>query len=151
MSPASEATAPLEFDHLPETWNPQAFVPRRPLGLALFCAAMAFFSVVVVVVAVFYFIGLYAPSWLPFSGAISSADVIASLSPLTAMLLLLFGGTMIGVATALWRQEPWALYTTYAAFIGAMAYLLATGTFVVLLLVVALLFLYLVSVRNYFY
>ena len=151
MAPATEVSNPLEFDHLPDTWNPQAFVPRRPVGLALFCAAMAFVAVVAVVASIFYFIGHYAPSWLPFGGAVSAADVIAGLSPLTAALLLVLAGTILGVATALWRQEPWALYTTYVGLIGGMAYLLATGTFVVLLLVLAVVFLYLVSVRHYFY
>ncbi len=151
MPPAIEASNPLEFDHLPDTWDPHAFVPRRPVGVAIVSTAMAFLAVAAIVASIFYFIGLYAPGWLPFQGAVSSEDVIADLSPLTAAVLLAFAVTIIGVATALWRQEPWALYTSYAVMIGGMAYLLVTGTFVVLLLVLALAFLYLVSVRHYFY
>lgn len=150
MSPATQHST-VKFDHLPEAYDPHAFVPRRPIALALFCALLAAAAVAVVLASIFYLMGTYLSGWFPAGTLPSSLTVLNGLTPLSAGVLLLLGGAMVGVATALWRQETWALYTVLAALTGGMAYLLATATFTVLLVVLALLFLYLVAVRNYFY
>ncbi len=152
MGTTSHTNSPvLEWDHLPEEYDPHAFVPRRPIGLAVVCALLAFGSVVLILAAVFFFLGTYVASWIPAGALPNSITILGGLSPVSAGILLTFGGAMIGVATALWRQEPWALYTVFVVLIGAMVYLLATGTITVLLVVLFGLFLYLVAVRNYFY
>lgn len=150
MSPAAP-TSNLEFDHLPDTWNPQAFVPRRPIGLAVLCATIAAVSVGMIVASIFFFLGTYASGWLPSDVLPSSTTILGGLTPLSASVLVVFGGGLIGVSTALWRQEPWALYTVEAILVGGIVYLLATATFTVLLVLLALIFLYLVAIRAYFY
>lgn len=150
MSPATHAPA-VEFDHLPDSWQPDAFVPRRPVGLAAVSILIAAGALVLILGAIFYLIGTYASGWLPAGTLPASLTVLTTLTPLSAGVLIVFGGALIGVSTALWRQETWALYLLYAFSIGGMAYLIVTDAFTVLLLLLALLFLYLVAVRKYFY
>jgi hypothetical protein len=150
MSPATHAQT-VEFDHLPESWEPEAFVPRRPAGVAFVSILIAMGATVLIVASVFYLIGTYASGWLPAGVLPASWTVLTSLTPLSAGVLLVLGGALIGVSTALWRQESWALYILYVFTIGGVVYLLATGAFTVMLLLLVLLFLYLVAVRHYFY
>ncbi|MEM0128809.1 MAG: hypothetical protein QXG65_01395 [Thermoplasmata archaeon] len=151
MGTATSDSAPLEWDHLPEEYDPHAFVPRRPFGLIAICGAIAFASIVVIVAAAFYLIGTYLGGWLPAGSLPASLTILNGLSPLSAGILLVFGGAMIGVATALWRQETWAFYTVVTVLVGGIAYLLVTATLGILLVVLAGLFLYLIAVRHYFY
>lgn len=152
MSPATTHTpATVEFDHLPEAWQPQAFVPRRPLGLAVVSIVIALGATVLILASIFYLIGTYASGWLPAGTLPTSLTILTTLTPLSAGVLLVLGGTLIGVSTALWRQETWALYLLYVFTIGGSAYLILTATFTVLLVLLLLLFLYLVAVRHYFY
>ncbi len=153
MSPATpHSHAPvIEFDHLPETWTPEAFVPRRPVGLALVSILIAVSAVSFILASIFYLIGTYASGWLPSGVLPASLTVLTSLTPLSAGVLVVFGGALIGVATALWRQETWALYILYVFTVGGMVYLLATGTINILFLLLVLLFFYLAAVRHYFY
>lgn len=150
MSPATHSPT-IEFDHLPETWEPEAFVPRRPVGLAFVSILIALGAVVLILASVFFLIATYASGWLPSGALPSSLTVLTSLTPLSAGVLLVFGGALIGVSTALWRQETWALYMLYLFTVGGAIYLLATGSINVLLVLLGLLFLYLVAIRHYFY
>ncbi|MGI0055135.1 MAG: hypothetical protein ACREB9_03970 [Thermoplasmata archaeon] len=150
MSTATQRPS-IEFDHLPEVYDPHAFVPRRPIGLAIFCTLMAAAAVALVLASIFYLIGTYATGWLPSGALPDSLTVLRGLTPLSAGVLLVFSGSMIGVATALWRQETWALATVLVVVTGGLIYLLSTATFTVLMVVLALVFLYLVAVREYFY
>ena len=147
MSTATRSS-PIEFDHLPAAWRPEAFVPRRPVGLAFVSFFIALSAMVLLLASIFYFIGTYASGWLPSGVLPASLTVLTTLTPLSASVLLVFGGTLIGVATALWRQETWALYLLYVFTVGGVVYLLTTGAFTVLLVVLILLFLYLVAIRH---
>lgn len=151
MSPATTHAPALEWDHLPEAWEPEAFVPRRPVGLALVSILIALGATVLILGSIFYLIASYASGWLPTGVLPDSLTVLTSLTPLSAGILLVLGGALIGISTALWRQETWALYMLYVFTVGGVIYLLATGAFTVLLVLLVLLFLYLVAVRHYFY
>lgn len=150
MSPATHSPT-VEFDHLPENWEPDAFVPRRPVGLALVSILIALGATVLILAAVFFLIATYASGWLPAGTLPTSLTVLTTLTPLSAGVLLVLGGALIGISTALWRQETWALYMLYAFTVGGSAYLVATASFNLLLLLLVGLFLYLVAIRNYFY
>lgn len=150
MSPATHAPT-VEFDHLPETWEPEAFVPHRPVGLAFVSILIALGATVLVLASVFYLIGTYASGWLPSGVLPASLTILTTLTPLSAGVLLVLGGALIGISTALWRQETWALYVLYLFTVGGSLYLLATGAFNVMLLLLAILFFYLVAIRHYFY
>jgi hypothetical protein len=76
---------------------------------------------------------------------LNSVDVVG------AGILLVLGVVLIGVATALWHQETWALWTTVVVLFFGLAYLFFTAYFTVLFLVLLVLFIYLIAVRHHFY
>ncbi|MGI0156676.1 MAG: hypothetical protein ACREDE_11175, partial [Thermoplasmata archaeon] len=68
-----------------------------------------------------------------------------------AAIVVILGAALLGIATALWRQETWALWTTIVLIFAATTYLFFTGSITVLFLIFVVLFVYLISVRRYFY
>ncbi len=151
MSPAAHGTV-HEFDHLPESWETFAHVPRRPIGVAVLSTLIAAGGMLAIVGAAFFLISHYMgwatptgvlPAPLDFAGVLGGA--------FGAMITLVVGGVGLGVATSLWRQEVWALWTvTVFAFTG-VAYLFLTGSFTVLFALLVLLVVYMLTVRRYFY
>ncbi|MGD0718405.1 MAG: hypothetical protein ABSA15_02335 [Thermoplasmata archaeon] len=139
MSPAAHGTV-HEFDHLPESWETFAHVPRRPIGMLAIVGATFYL--------VAHYVGWATPATaLPTS--LNFAEVLGG--PFGALVTLVVGGVGLGVATSLWRQEVWALWTVTVFAFAGLTYLLFTGSYTVLLLVMALLLVYLLVVRRYFY
>ena len=136
----------VEVSHLPPHWEPTPVRPLLPVGVAILSVLIALVGVVVMVSGILYLLNAYAPGLVPPELLIlSGVDVVG------AAILILFGGVMIGVATALWRQERWALWTTVVVTFGALAYLFFTASITVLFLVLLVLFIYLLAVRRHFY
>jgi hypothetical protein len=81
----------------------------------------------------------------------SSLEIFQSIDLYGAAILAILGAALLGIATSLWRQETWALWTTLVLVFATAAYLFFTGSITVLFLVFVILFLYLISVRRYFY
>ncbi len=135
----------LEVDHLPPRWEPPPIRPPLPIGVAVLSVLIAIVGVLLLAGALFllhYYLAAAVPSTLLI---VSSIDVIG------AAILVLFGAVLLSVATALWRQEAWALWTTVVVVFLALAYLFFTGSITLLFLLFLVLFIYLITVRHHFY
>lgn len=151
MSPAAHGTV-SEFDHLPESWETFAYVPRRPYGIALLSVLIAAAGVLAIVGATFYLVSTYMGWAMPAVLLPTSPDFAGVLGgPFAALVTLGVGGVGLGVATALWRQEVWALWTVTALAFAGIVYLLFTSSYTVLLVLLVVLLLYALVVRRYFY
>jgi hypothetical protein len=148
MSGTSNASGdgPITFDRLPPHWEPTPVVPRRPLGVAVISVVIALIAVVLVLAGVIYLLSAYLGTFVP-----TSLDLIPSIDLWGAAILAILGAALIGIATALWRQETWALWTTVVLIFATTTYLFFTGSITVLFLIFVVLFVYLISVRRYFY
>ncbi len=143
--PAPAAPAPPAPERLP-SWTPKGYVPRLPLGVAIFSVALAAFGILLFLAGALAFLNAYAPQSVP-----SSLLILPSIDPIGAAILLLIGTVIVGLANALWHQERWALFLTVGALFAGEAYLFFTATITVLFLLVLVLFVYLVTVREHFY
>ncbi len=151
MSPAAHGTV-QEFDRLPESWETFTHVPRRPIGVALISVLIAAVGVLAIGGAAFYLLAHYLGWATPTTVLPTSfnfAEVLGG--PFGALVSLVVGGVALGLATALWRQEVWALWTVTGFAFAGLAYLLFTGSYTVLLVLLAALVVYLLAVRRYFY
>jgi hypothetical protein len=146
VSSSASADAPVTFESLPPRWEPTALVPRRPLGVAVLAVLIARFALVIVLAGMIYLLSAYVGTFVP-----ASLDLFPSIDILGAVILVLLGAALLGIATSLWRQETWALWTTIVLVFLTTAYLFFTGSITVLFLVFIVLFVYLISVRRYFY
>jgi len=144
-SPASAST-PVEFDHLPQRWEPTPVRPRLPLGIAILSVLIAVFGLLMLLAGLLFVLAQLAGQVVP-----SSLEIFQSIDVVGALVLLLLGAALVGIATALWRQETWALWTTIALVFATTAYLFFTGSITILFLIFVVLFIYLISVRRYFY
>ena len=145
MSSAS-SSEPVTFDHLPAPWEPTPVVPRRPLGVAFLSVLIALLGLVLVLAGLLYLLGAYLGPFVP-----SSLVLVSSIDVWGALIVVIFGAALLGIATSLWRQETWALWTTVVLVFATTAYLFFTGSINLLLLVLIVVFVYLISVRRYFY
>jgi hypothetical protein len=136
----------MTFDRLPPRWEPTSVVPRRPLGVALVSFLIALFAVVLLLAGLLFLLSTYLGTFVP-----TSIDLIPSVDLFGAVILVILGAALLGIATSLWRQETWALWTTVVLVFATTAYLFFTGSITVLFLVFVVLFVYLLSVRRYFY
>ena len=136
----------VEVEHLPPHWEPTPVRPRLPVGVGILSFLIALSGLVIVVAGSLYLLNFYA-------GAIVPADllIIRGVDPLGAAILLVFGAVLIAVANALWHQEVWSLWTTIVVLFAALAYLFFTASITILFLLFLLLFIYLLTVRRYFY
>jgi len=144
-SPAS-SNAPVEFDHLPQRWEPTPVRPRLPLGVAVVSVVIAIAGVLMLLAAILFVLAQFAGQVVP-----ASLEIFQSIDLWGALILLILGAALVGIATSLWRQETWALWTTIVLVFGATAYLFFTGSITILFLLFIVLFIYLISVRRYFY
>ncbi len=144
-SSATSDTA-VTFDRLPPRWEPTPVVPRRPLGVAVIAVLIALFALVLLLAGVFFLLSSYLGNFVP-----SSFELIPSLDVWGAAIVAILGAALIGIATALWNQETWALWTTIVLVFATTAYLFFTDSITILFLVFVVLFVYLISVRRYFY
>ena len=120
-STASSGDAPVTFDRLPAHWEPTPVVPRRPLGVALISVLIAFFAVVLVLAGLLFLLSSYLGTFVP-----SSLELIPSLDVWGAAIVAFLGIALLGIATSLWRQETWALWTTVVLVFATTTYLFFT-------------------------
>lgn len=143
---AGSGDAPVAFDHLPPRWEPTPVRPRLPLGVAVVSVLIAALALVMVLAGLIFLLALYVGNVVP-----SSLEIFQSIDQWGAAILVVLGAALLGIATSLWRQETWALWTTLLLVFGTAAYLFFTGSITVLFLIFVVLFIYLISVRRYFY
>jgi hypothetical protein len=143
---ASAPGAPVEFDRLPPSWQPGTVRPRLPIGVAVLSIVIAFLAVVMVLAGLLFALNGALGAIVP-----SSLEIFQSIDLEGAAILMILGIALLTVATSLWRQETWALWTTIVLVFGATAYLFFTGLITVLFLVFVVLLVYLLAVRRYFY
>jgi hypothetical protein len=143
---AASGNGTVTFDSLPPRWEPTAEIPRRPLGVAVLAVLIALFAVVIVLAGLIYLLSAFIGAFVP-----ASLDLIPSIDVLGAVILVILGAALLGIATSLWRQETWALWTTIVLVFLTTAYLFFTGSITVLFLIFVVMFVYLISVRRYFY
>jgi hypothetical protein len=143
---ASSGSGPVEFDHLPPAWEPTPVVPRLPVGVAIVSVLIAIFGIVMLLGGMLYLLATLSVNVFP-----ASLEIFPSIDVYGAAILAILGAALIGIATSLWRQETWALWTTIVLVFATAAYLFFTDYITVLFLVFVVLFIYLISVRRYFY
>jgi hypothetical protein len=148
MSGSSTATAPtaVEFDRLPPPWEGPTVRPRLPVGIAILSILIAFLAIAMVLAGLLYLLNTVFGSVVP-----ASLEIFQSLDPLGALILVVLGAAFLSVATSLWRQETWALWTAIVLVFASTAYLFFTGSITVLFLLFVILLVYLLAVRRYFY
>lgn len=145
-SVSASGPAPVEFDRLPPAWEPTPVRPRLPIGIAVLAVVIAFLAVVMVLAGALFLLNSAFGSAVP-----TSLEIFQSIDLEGAAILMVLGIALLTVATSLWRQETWALWTTIVLVFGATAYLFFTGLITVLFLVFVGLLVYLLAVRRYFY
>jgi uncharacterized membrane protein len=145
-SAAAGAPLPIEFDRLPPAWEPTSLRPKLPIGVAVLSVILAFLAVVMVLAGTLFALNQAFGNLFP-----PSLEIFQSIDLLGAAILLVLGIALLVVATSLWRQETWSLWTTILLVFGATAYLFFTGSITVLFLVFVGLLVYLLAVRRYFY
>jgi len=145
-APGASAATPVQFDHLPPSWEPTPVRPRLPVGVAIVSVLIAAFGVVMLLAGLLFLLASIAGDVVP-----SSLEIFQSIDLYGAAILAILGAALIGIATSLWRQETWALWTTLVLVFATSAYLFFTGSITVLFLIFVVLFVYLISVRRYFY
>jgi hypothetical protein len=143
---APAANAPVTVGHLPPRWEPTPVHPRLPIGVAVVSVLIAIFALVMVLAAVLFVLAAYFGNVVP-----ASLEIFQSIDLLGAAILMVLGVSLLVVATALWRQETWALWLTLVLVFGTTAYLFFTGSITVLFLLFVVVFIYLICVRRYFY
>ncbi|MCI4365713.1 MAG: hypothetical protein L3K10_06610 [Thermoplasmata archaeon] len=136
----------VTFDRLPPPWEPTSAVPHLPIGVALVSILIALAGVVMVLGGTLFLLNQLGGNFFP-----SALDLFPGGDLLGSGILLVLGVTLLVIATALWRQETWALWTTLVIVFGTTIYLFFTGSITVLFVLLILLFVYLLSVRRYFY
>ena len=140
------ASKPVSIQHLPPRWEPTPVRPRLPIGVAIVSVLVAALAVVMVLAGLLFFLGVFVPNVVP-----ASLEIFSSSDLYGAGILVILGAALLGIATSLWHQETWALWTTIVLVFATAAYLFFTGSITVLFLIFVVLFIYLISVRRYFY
>ncbi len=143
---ATSGEAPVSFDHLPPRWEPMPARPRLPIGVGIVSVLTAVFAVVMILAGLLFLLAQYVAGYVP-----PSLEIFTSIDLLGAVILVVVGSALLGIATSLWRQETWALWTTIVLVFGMTAYLFFTESITVLFLAFVILFVYLLSVRRFFY
>ena len=142
---ASSTGAP-EVQHLPRQWQPTPVRPTLPIGVAVLSVLIALGGLVVLVSGLLFLLNEYLGTAIP-----SQLLIVHQVDVLGAAVLVLLGAVLLGVATALWNQEAWALYTTVIVLFLALGYLFFTASITVVFLLFLLLFVYLLAVRHHFF
>ncbi len=146
MPSTNASDAPVTFDHLPPSWEPTPVVPRRPLGVAIIAVLIALGALVLILAGLLFLLSSYFGPVVP-----TTLNLIPSVDIWGSVIVVVLGATLLGIATSLWRQETWALWTTVVIVFATTAYLFFTGSITVLFVIFVILFVYLISVRRYFY
>ncbi len=136
----------VEYDHLPPRWEPTPVRPRLPIGVAIVAVLLALLAIVLVLAGILFLINTIVGNVVP-----PVFELVPTIDLLGAAILSVLGVALLVIATALWRQETWALWTTIVLVFATTAYLFFTGSITVLFLLFVILFVYLLAVRRYFY
>jgi hypothetical protein len=142
----SGSGSPLEVGHLPPAWEPTPVQPRLPVGVAFVSVLIGLVGFVMVLAALLFVLNQLLGVIVPTSLEIFSAGDVFG-----ALILLVVGAALLAIATSLWHQETWALWTTIVLVFGMTAYLFFTGFITVLFVLFVALLVYLLAVRRYFY
>lgn len=143
---ASAGDCPVTFDRLPPAWEPTPVRPHLPIGVAVVSILIAVAAVVLVLGGALYLLNEVGTTYVP-----PAFDLFPSVSFLGAVILMVLGVALLALATSLWRQETWALWSTLVLVFGTTLYLFFTESITVLFVLLVILFVYLLSVRRYFY
>jgi hypothetical protein len=143
---AAGSEAPVQFDRLPPAWDPTLSRPRLPLGAAFVSVLIGLLGFLLILGALLYVLSSSMGTIVP-----TSLEIFSAISVLSALVLIVLGGALLAVATALWHQERWALWTTIVLVFAMTAYLFFTGFITVLFVLFVALLVYLLTVRRYFY
>jgi hypothetical protein len=146
MPSSSASDAPVTFDHLPPAWEPTPAVPRRPLGVAVIAVLIALGALVLILAGILFLLSSYFGPVVP-----TTLNLIPTVDIWGSVIVVVLGAALLGIATSLWRQETWALWTTVVLVFATTAYLFFTDSITVLFVIFIVLFVYLISVRRYFY
>lgn len=136
----------VAVDHLPPRWEPTNVVPTLPIGVAILAVLIAIAGLVILLAGALFILNAYLTNVVP-----TSLLIVRSVDPIGAAVLMVFGAILLSVATALWRLEAWALWTTIVVLFLAIAYLFFTASITVLFVILLGLFIYLLTVRHHFY
>jgi hypothetical protein len=145
-SATAEGSSPIEIEHLPPRWEPEPIQPRLPIGVGILSILIAIAGIILVLAGLLFLMSVSFPSIVP-----GTLNIVHSVSTLGAVILSVLGITLLVVATALWRQETWALWTLIVLVFLTEAYLFFTASISVLFVILLVLFVYLLAVRRYFY
>ena len=137
---------PVRLEVLSGGWQPAASRPRLPLGAAVVSVLIGLLGFLLLLGAVLYVLSTSMGAIVP-----SSLEIFRAINLASALVLIVLGGALLSVATALWRQETWALWTTIVLVFAMTAYLFFTGFITVLFVLFVALLVYLLTVRRYFY
>ncbi len=137
---------PVRFGSLPPPWQPGEARPRLPLGVAVLAVVIGLLGLVMLLGAILFLLNFSLGPLVP-----RSLEIFTAINLESALVLILLGGALLGVSTALWRQETWALWTTVVVVFATTAYLFFTGFITVLFVLFVVLLVYLLTVRRYFY
>ena len=143
---ASAGEGPVSFEKLPPAWEPTPVRPRLPVGVAVVSVLLAIAAVVLILGGALFLLNEVGTGFVP-----SVLDLFPSVSFLGAVILMVLGVALLALATSLWRQETWALWSTLVLVFGTTIYLFFTESITVLFVLLIILFVYLLSVRRYFY
>jgi hypothetical protein len=144
--PSAASTGAPEVQHLPQHWEPTPVRPSLPVGVAIVAVLISLGGLVVLVAGMLLLLNAYLGTAIP-----TQLLIVHQVDVVGASVLVLLGAVLLGVATALWNQEAWALYTTVVVLFLALGYLFFTSTITVLFLVFLVLFVYLLAVRHHFF
>jgi len=145
-STVNGGSVPVTFDRLPPPWQPESSRPKLPIGVAVVSVLIAGLAIVLILGGALYLLDQFGSNAIP-----SALDLFPSIDLLGSAILLLLGISLLAIATALWRQETWALWTTLVLVFGATLYLFFTGSITVLFVLMIVLFVYLLACRRFFY
>ncbi len=137
--------APIEFGHLPPAWQPAPEEPRLPVGVAVVSFLIGLVGFILVLAALLYVLSQVAGWAVP-----TTLEIFPTVDVFAALILLVVGAALLAIATSLWRQETWALWTTIVLVFVMTAYLFFTGSITILFVGFVALLVYLLAVRRYF-
>ncbi|HTT15022.1 MAG TPA: hypothetical protein VMG81_04495 [Thermoplasmata archaeon] len=134
------------YGHLPPRWAPTPARPHLPIGVAIVSILIALLAIVMVIAGLLFLVNTLVGNLVP-----PVFEVFPSIDLYGAAILSILGVALLVIATSLWRQETWALWTTIILVFATTAYLFFTGSITVLFVLFVVLFVYLLAVRRYFY
>lgn len=138
--------APYKLEHLPPIWERQLPPPSLPIGVAVLAIVTAAVGVLLMVSGILFVLGTYGSFVIP-----SSLVIFHVGSATGAIVLVILGGVIALLSSALWHQELWSFYLMVGFLFLGLAYLFFTDSITYLFLIVLAVFIYLIAVRHHFY